>query len=176
MRTEELATSYAKAIYEAAFETWLLALRQVRDGLHADAQLAFLLTDPGKDDEAKRPIVKALLPAGGSAEMENFVLLLARNGHLGMLEEISQEFGLLVTFKQERVAALVTTAVPLTAAEKAAMQQQLSQHYGDRLDFEYAIDPEILGGVIVRVAGKVIDDSVAGRLAALRTRLGVSSR
>ena len=176
MRTEQIARSYAKGIYEAAFDVWTAALRQVREALQADPQLAFLLTDPAKDDETKRSTVKALLPAGATPEIENLVLVLARNGHLGMLEEISKQFGLLVMFRQERVAATVTTAVELTGEERDAFEKRLSQIYGDRLDFEYAVDPEILGGVIVRVAGKVIDDSVAGRLTALRTRLGVAPR
>jgi len=147
VRIDELATSYAKAVYEAAFETWAAALRKVTEGLHADPQLAFVLTDPAKDDEAKRPMVKALLPAGSTLEMENLILLLARNGHLGMLEEIGREFATLVMFRQERVAASVTTAVPLTNDEKSALQQQLRRLHGDRLDFDYMIDPKILGGV-----------------------------
>ena len=175
MRSEQLSKSYAKAIYEAAFERWIGALEQVRDGIEADPQLIFELADPNKSVDDKRALVRSLLPEVSVQEVENFVLLLSQDGRLDMLGEIITEFEQLVTLREQRVPAIVSTAVPLTDAEEEAMVEKLVGLYGSRLDFEFVVDPEILGGVIVRVAGKVIDDSVAGKLAALRDRLGVAS-
>lgn len=176
MRSEQLPKSYAKAIYGAAFERWLGALRQVRDGLEADPHLIYELTDPNKGVDDKRVLARSLLPEESMQELENIVLLLSHDGRLDMLGEIITEFEQLVTLREQRVPATVVTAVPLTEEEKEAMVEKLAGLYGSRLDFEFVVDPEILGGVIVRVAGKVIDDSVAGKLAALRERLGVASR
>jgi F-type H+-transporting ATPase subunit delta len=176
VRSEQLSKSYAKAIYEAAFERWIGALGQVRDGIEADPQLIFELTDPNKSVDDKRALVRSLLPDVSVQEVENIVLLLSQDGRLDMLGEIISEFEQLVTLREQRVPAIVSTAVPLTEEENEAMVEKLVGLYGGRLDFEFVVDPEILGGVIVRVAGKVIDDSVAGKLAALRERLGVASR
>ena len=176
MRSEQLSKSYAKAIYEAAFERWIGALRQVRDGLEADPQLVYALTDPNKSVDDKRALVRSLLPERSVQEMENIVLLLSRDGRLGMLDEVITEFEQLVTLREQRVPAIVVTAIPLTEEEEEAMLEKLVGLYGSRLDIEFVVDPDIIGGVVVRVAGKVIDDSVAGKLAALRERLGVGSQ
>jgi len=176
VKAEQLPKSYAKAIFEAAFEKWIDALRQVQTALEADPQLVYALTDPNRGVDDKRELVRSLLPEQPVQEMENIVLLLSGEGRLGMLGEILAEFERLVTSREQRVTAIVTTAVPLTEDEEEAMVERLMGLYGSRLEFEFVVEPEILGGVIVRVGGKVVDDSVAGRFAALRERLGVATR
>jgi F-type H+-transporting ATPase subunit delta len=66
----------------------------------------------------------------------------------------------------------VTSAVPLTEAERAALRAKLVDRFGTELEFQFEVDPELIGGVRLRVGDQVIDGSVAGRLAALRDRLG----
>ena len=178
MRTEELAKSYAMALYEVVFEKQLGVLKQVHEQLKAKPQLVFELTDPQAHDAAKRQLLRSLLPgqATEDEEMENFLLNLAREGRLGMLEEIIEQFEALAAAKQRLTPAVVTTAVPLSDDEMAAIKSRLTARYGERLDFRFEVVPDILGGVVVRVAGRVIDDSVAGRLAALRAQLGVTEQ
>ena len=118
------------------------------------------------------PLAEALVPGESVEEVENVVLLLARDGHLGMLEEVIAEFEDMVTLEQ-LLPVTVTTAIPLTEDEQSAMMEKLKAVYGNRLKFGFTVDPDILGGVVVRVGGKVIDDSVAARLSALREKLGI---
>ncbi|MBS1253739.1 MAG: ATP synthase subunit delta [Anaerolineales bacterium] len=68
-------------------------------------------------------------------------------------------------------AARITSAVQLTEEERSRLEQSLGRRFGDDLQFEYRVDDSILGGVIVRVGDRVIDGSVASKLAALRERL-----
>ena len=70
--------------------------------------------------------------------------------------------------------AFITTAVPLSDEERAKLEKRLMERFGSNLEFVYQVDPEILGGVIVQVGDKLIDDSIRGRLQALRQKLGVS--
>lgn len=67
--------------------------------------------------------------------------------------------------------AVVKSAIPLTEEERKAMRQKLESRFGDRLTFRWQVDPTILGGVFIRVGDKVIDGSVAGKLAALKRSL-----
>jgi F-type H+-transporting ATPase subunit b len=67
--------------------------------------------------------------------------------------------------------AVVTTAVPLDEAEKQRYQAALKAQLGADAEADFAIDPSILGGVIVRVGDQVIDDSVAAKLEGMRTHL-----
>ena len=68
-------------------------------------------------------------------------------------------------------SALVTTAVALTDAEKEQFQTKLAAQYGDNLALEFALDKEILGGVIVQVGDKIMDGSVRSKLNAAQENL-----
>jgi F-type H+-transporting ATPase subunit b len=68
-------------------------------------------------------------------------------------------------------AAEVTSALPLTAAEKDTIKQEVLSKMGSQASIAYRVDPNILGGVIIRVGGKVLDASVAGQLDGLRQSL-----
>ena len=69
--------------------------------------------------------------------------------------------------------AQVTSAIALSAVEQERMRARLTQQFGSNLEFEFLENPEILGGVIVRVGDKLVDDSVRGRIVALRNSLGI---
>ena len=69
------------------------------------------------------------------------------------------------------VTAKVTSAVALNSDEQAAIETKMRAQFGKDLSFDYVVDAAILGGVIVRVGDKVIDGSVAGKLAALQENL-----
>jgi F-type H+-transporting ATPase subunit delta len=174
VKAEQLTQSYAEAIYQAAFETWLTALAATRDGLQANPEIARTLTDAGRSPDEKRAAVRELLLPGVTEKMENAVLLMASNGDLRLLGETTAEFERMFSARAFRVIAHVTTAIVLTESEQAAMRQKLTSEMGGELDFDFKVDPTILGGVIVRVGGRVVDDSVISKLTALRETLGVS--
>lgn len=68
--------------------------------------------------------------------------------------------------------AVVTSAVPLTEDEKKAVQNDLLAKLGKDAAVTFRVDPAILGGLVIRVGDKVIDNSVAGQLAELKSSLG----
>ncbi len=87
---------------------------------------------------------------------------------------LSQIVGDLNRFAQRDTVggtAKVTSAVPLTDGEKSALETKMRAQFGKDLQFDYLTDRAILGGVIIRVGDKVIDGSVAGKLAALEEKL-----
>jgi F-type H+-transporting ATPase subunit delta len=73
--------------------------------------------------------------------------------------------------RRTQVAAEVTSAVPLTDAERQAIETRLRGRHGRDLPIAYRIDAAILGGLIVRVGDRYIDGSVAARLGQLRQHL-----
>jgi F-type H+-transporting ATPase subunit delta len=68
--------------------------------------------------------------------------------------------------------ATVTTAVPLTADELAAVKKKLTEITGGEVVVETAVDEGILGGVIVRIGDRLIDGSTKNRLMALKAAIG----
>lgn len=73
--------------------------------------------------------------------------------------------------RRTQVSADVTSAVPLTDAERNVLELRLRARFGDGLPISYRVDPAILGGLAVRVGDRYIDGSVAARLGQLRQRL-----
>jgi F-type H+-transporting ATPase subunit delta len=68
-------------------------------------------------------------------------------------------------------AALITSAVELTADEKRALESKLRAKFARPLTFDYRVDPAILGGVVAKVGDKIIDGSLSGKLNALQETL-----
>jgi len=71
-----------------------------------------------------------------------------------------------------RVTAKVSSAVPLTGDEQAALAERLEARLGQPLELTFKVEPSVLGGVVVRVGDQVIDGTVKGRLDALAQTLG----
>jgi ATP synthase F1 delta subunit len=70
------------------------------------------------------------------------------------------------------VAGRISSAVPLTKGEQAALRKKLQARFGRQLDLRFEVEPSLLGGIMVRVGDQVIDGSVKGKLDALAQTLG----
>lgn len=68
-------------------------------------------------------------------------------------------------------SAEVTSAVELSAAQRAKIEGELRGRYGKSLDISYTVDPELLGGLLVRVGDKVLDTTVRQRLNAVQRNM-----
>ncbi len=166
----EKADLYARAFYEAALEGWIKKLARMWGDI-AQNDLLEKLDDLNVPFQDKQELINKLMDDETPVEIRNFIYLLASKGHLHYLPEILDELGRLSRGGAARRVVNITTAVPLTDDEKRALQARLIARFGSDLDFRYNVDPEILGGVIVRIGDTVIDGSIAGRLESLRERL-----
>ncbi len=81
-------------------------------------------------------------------------------------------FARLVKLEKQRNHALVESAVELTPALRKEITDGLVKRYGNQLTFEYAVNPELLGGVRAKVGSDVWDGSVKARLANLAETFG----
>jgi len=110
--------------------------------------------------------------------LRNFLFGMLANGDMALLSDVVSQLRQMTSAAggQQVVAAEVTSAVELTPEEQAGLQQRLSDQFGAGLEFKFNVDPSILGGLVIRVGDKLLDDSVSSRLAALRQSLGVTSR
>ncbi len=164
---------YAAAIYDLAFEPWIRQLGNVQRALRRDAALRTILDDPQTSAQDKLRSLSQAVPEGLSAEVRKFLGTLLETGQLGQLDAILAEFERLVRRRTELTLARVTSAVPLTEAEKETMRAKLTSRFGSDLEFQFEVDASLIGGVYLRVGDQVIDGTVAGKLAALRNRLTV---
>ncbi len=172
MRKDTLTQSYAQAAYEAATDVWLRTLAAINAALEEDPKLLARLRDPGLDLQKKQELASQIVPAGTPQEIHNFVSVLLSRNDIGLLPDIIEQFRRLATHGPTAQLVKVTSAVALTDKEKKALAKRLSEQYGANLEFEYQVDPALLGGLVVRVGDRVIDASVAGKLQALKEQLG----
>jgi F-type H+-transporting ATPase subunit delta len=91
-----------------------------------------------------------------------------RSRHLDVAAEQLSE---LAAARRDRYVAHVLTPVRLTAEQEQRLTDSLTRLYGRPISVQAELDPDLLGGLVVRVGGELIDGSVAGRLAAARRNL-----
>lgn len=171
MSAQARPEDYARAIYDLALELWMRQLAAIQEALAGDSGLRAAANDTNQSVDDRLKLLAAATPEPLSGDARKFVGTLLAAGQLGQLDHILAEFGRLVRGRAERRVAHVASAVPLTSAEQESLRQRLYRQFGSDLEFDFAVDPALLGGVRLRVADQVIDGSVAGKLAALRERL-----
>ena len=162
---------YAKAIYDLALETWIRQLTAVQTAMRDDAGLRSALADAETAASHRLQQLEKAVPGGLDAEVHKFVGTLLEAGQIDQMDAILTELGRLARVGLARKAARVTSAVPLTSAEQEAFRQKVTRRFGDDLEFQFEVDPALMGGIVLRVGDQVIDGSVAAKLATLRDQL-----
>ena len=170
MANERPSQIYAQAVFEKAVASWLDPLKSIAASL-AESGMIETLDDAAVPFSKKQEMLQPIFPDHAGTELRNFLFLLASKNQVNLLPEIVKEFDRFVQRTEQVEAAKVTSAVPLMDAEKQALEAKLRRQFGNEIILDYVVDPTILGGVIVRAGDKVIDGSVAGRLAALKEKL-----
>jgi F-type H+-transporting ATPase subunit delta len=118
------------------------------------------------------------MPALDSAQVaralyDSLVETLKANGAEDQLDEVIALFTDLVRGSGPRTAT-ITSAVPLSQQQQMEIVQQLRARHGATLDVEFDVDPSILGGLIIQVGDRVLDESVRSRLVTIQQRMLVS--
>ncbi len=170
MPKEDLAQTYAQAIFSQAINGWQAALKSTNASLEKSG-LIEQLDNSSTQFSKKEELLRGIIPAQAAPEVSNFVKLLASKNHVHLLPQIVAEFERRSAYGLQPRIAQVTSAIELTNSEKRALESKLRVKFGSDAAFDYIVDPEILGGVVVRVGDKVLDGSVAGKLSALKEKL-----
>jgi F-type H+-transporting ATPase subunit delta len=100
-----------------------------------------------------------------------FLQALVKRGRQRLLREIAQEYASLLDLKHNRVRAGVTLAHPADPNLQREIQASLSRQLGKEVLADFHVDPQILGGTVVRVGERIHDGSVRRRLTKLRRQL-----
>ncbi|NUQ36840.1 MAG: ATP synthase F1 subunit delta [Caldilineales bacterium] len=171
---ERTPEAYTRGILAAVLEPWIEGLNKVGSAYQTDRTLRAQLDDASVEPAAKLALLDGVMPAQAPAELRNFLGVLLIHNDFGFVDEILA--ALTRVFRAETAGplrAVIHSAVPLSNEEKERIRNHLVAQFGANLEFLYQTDPDILGGLVVRVGDKLIDGSVRGRLDALRNSLGV---
>ncbi len=171
--TASLQGRYASALFELASEqkavkTVEADLDQLGKAILESADLAALIRNPqiSRIDAGKALDAVATL-LGLSGLTKNFLGVLAQNRRLAKLPEIVRAFTAIAAAARGEVTAEVTSAHPLTAAQVTDLAAKLSAREGKDVTIKTSVDPEILGGLVVRIGSQQIDSSIRTKLNSL---------
>jgi F-type H+-transporting ATPase subunit delta len=170
-----LARPYAQAAFEyaiaqqeiAGWTTLLTALAQRM----AYPLVQQLLKDPRYTTHELAEIVIALAETVVDKAGENFIALLAEKQRLILLPQIAQLFAEYVATYEQRITVDVTSAIPLSETQQKTLQQVLAKRLGLDVTLNCAVQPDLLGGLRLRIKDQVIDHSIRGQFARLKTQL-----
>jgi F-type H+-transporting ATPase subunit delta len=179
MTARQRAETYARSLFDlasvdASVDTADETLESVVASLRSHAELRDTLANPSVPASGKRGVVGELF-GDASPAAASVVGLMADNGDIGLIEDVARIFADIAEKERGAVVARVTSVVELDDATRVKLADDLKKLLGTPVVLRERLDPGIVGGIVINVAGRVIDGSVAARLEATRRALSATS-
>ena len=170
-----VASRYAKSLIDLAQEKGVL------EQVHADMQLfaktvkenrdfKLFLGNPIINHGKKLSVLKSLFTGKVNDMTLRFFLLITEKNREAVLDGVATEFIRQYNALKGIEKAQVTTAVPLTPESRAQLNQKVVQLTGKSIQLEEKVDPAIIGGFLLRVGDKQVDDTIRTSLRALKNK------
>lgn len=173
--TSGVAGRYASALFELAddakaHDAVAQDLTTFRKFVAESPELARLIASPVVGRELQR---KALLAVLDAAEIKglvrNFIGTVANNGRARDLPAMATAFLAELASRRGETTATVTSAVPLTPAQVQQLSDALRAVLGGaKISIDQHVNPDILGGLVVKVGSRLFDSSIRSKLARLQ--------
>ena len=172
---EQIAEVYARALFEAAQEHDVLdrvreELGEFAEALDNDRNLQVFLFSPYFSSEEKREGVRKIV-SDADERTVNFLELLAERHRMPALFRIKREFDALWADENKLLPVTVTSAVELDEGLVEEIGNRIQEQTGRKVELSTKVDPDVLGGLMVRVGNKVLDGTVRNRLERLRKQV-----
>jgi F-type H+-transporting ATPase subunit delta len=169
---EELAQVYARSLLQAALEHGKLdelreQLGQFADALNQNRELAVFFFSPYFSTTEKRQALDTLLD-GADELFINFLALLIENHRMPVIFRIRDEYERLWDEENRTLPVEITSAIALDDATTESLGKTIGERAGRKVTLAARVDPDILGGIIIRVGNSILDASIRNRLEQLR--------
>jgi F-type H+-transporting ATPase subunit delta len=139
--------------------------------LDREPELSRLLSDTATPVDKRVGLLRDLLGEKVTPVTATLLEQAVRNPRSRNLDVVAEELSELAAARRDRYVAHVRTPVRMTAEQEQRLTDSLGRLYGRPMSLQVELDESLLGGLVVRVGGEVIDGSVAGRLGAARRQL-----
>jgi F-type H+-transporting ATPase subunit delta len=172
---EEIAEVYSRALFEVAQEHDVLdrihdELGEFAQALADDRQLQVFFFSPYFSSEEKKEGV-ARVVEGADERLVNFLELLAERHRMPVLFRVRRSFEALWAQERRLLPVSVTSAVELDESLVEGIGRRIEEQTDRRVELSSSVDPDVLGGLVVRVGNMVLDASVRNRLEQLRKQV-----
>ena len=165
-----LAVRYASALFDLATERKKLDqtasdLTRLKEVLAQSPDLRRFLRSPVLTREQQGQALNVLLGKVGVSDLtQNFVGLLAKNRRLFALGEVVETFLADLARRRGEISAEVTVAQSLSDSQTEAMNAAVKGALGDKVAITVTVDPSLLGGMVVKVGSRMIDNSLRTKI------------
>ena len=172
---EELAQVYARSLFEVAREQGKLdelreQLAQFADALEANRQLAIFFFSPYFSTAEKEQGLERMLD-GAEESFMNFLRLLIEKHRMPVLFRIRHTYQRLWDEENKVLPVEITSAIELDSATTENLGTSIGERAGRKVTLAARVDPEIIGGLVVRVGNSILDASIRTRLEQLRRQV-----
>ena len=169
---EEIARVYAEALFESAKETGKLdeihdQLDQFADAMNEDRDLQVFFFSPYFSSQEKREGIERAIE-GAEPEFVNFLELLAEKHRMPAIFRIRKAFDELWAEENKRLDVTLTSATELDKSVVDRVGDEIEKQTDRKIDISTEVDPDILGGLVLRVGNRVLDASLRSKLERLR--------
>jgi len=169
---EELARVYGRSLFEVAREHARLdelreQVGQFADALDEDRRLAVFFFSPYFSTKEKQDMLPRVL-VGADQILLNFLSLLIENHRMPVIFRIRQQYERLWEEENRTLPVEITSAIELDQATTESLGRTIGESAGRKVTLAARVDPDILGGIVVRVGNSILDASIRNRLEQLR--------
>jgi len=169
---EEIAEVYGRSLFEVASEHDITdeireQLGQFAAALDANRDLAVFFFSPYFSTQEKKDGLVKLLD-GASVTLVNFLELLIEKHRMPAIFRIRRHYDTLWERANHILPVQIATAIKLDEGVAKQLGEQIEQTTGQKIELTASVDPEILGGIVLRVGNSILDASIRNRLENLR--------
>jgi ATP synthase F1 delta subunit len=169
---EEIARVYARSLFEVAKEQDKLdevreQLGEIVDALNADRELQIFFFSPYFSTEEKKDGLRKVIDGADPAVL-NFLELLVEKHRMPALFRIRHVYDELWEHENKLLPVEITSAVELDEEIARRIGDQIGEQTGQRVELTKTVDPDIIGGLVLRVGNSILDASIRNRLETLR--------
>jgi F-type H+-transporting ATPase subunit delta len=172
---EEIAQVYARSLFEVAQEHGTLdrvrtELGEFADALEGNRDLAVFFFSPYFSTEEKKGALDRAI-GGADDTTRNFLELLVEKHRMPAVFRVRRTLDALWEEENKLLPVEITSAVALDPAVVTRLQEEIGRQTGRRVELTETIDPDVLGGLVLRVGNQILDASIRTRLDGLRKQV-----
>jgi F-type H+-transporting ATPase subunit delta len=172
---EEIAQVYARSLFEVAEERGTTdrvreELGRFTDALQESRELQTFLFSPYFSTEEKKAGLDRAV-TGEDETVRNFLRLLVENHRMPVVFRVRREVDRLWREANRLLPVEITSAVALDEAISARIGDEIGRQTGRRVELRTTVDPEVIGGIVLRVGNSILDASIRTRLENLRKQV-----
>lgn len=170
MKPSTLAKRYAKALFALAVDNRsqdrvLADLRALHASFSTDASIQTFFESPILNGSQKSEVVKkAITDKGVSAEVNQFLLLLAEKDRLAIFPDVVEAFQAEIDSANNVCRGTVRSMTTLDPSERTQIEKTVEGVLKKKVIMTYKVDPSVIGGLVAQVGSHTFDDSLSTHL------------